>query len=172
MLSYNSIFLRADGYRSQRMKADNAAKARFISINQRQYYPSRASQETNVTNSLPVNRELLVHSMLCSIDEANANVTGNFASHHGPSLKSHLSDSDLGRSTMSAKKESYHDSVQTVKDVIKIELINNIVMKLQANSTEPTEDITTRLDWTSACDNLLQFYRTEVHPKVVSEINI
>ena len=73
---------------------------------------------------------------------------------------------------MSAKKESYHDSVQIVKDVIKIELINKVVIKLHANSTGPTEEITTRLDWTPACDDLLQFYRTEVHPKVVLETNI
>ena len=107
--------------------------------------------------------------MLCLINgaNANANVAEDLAPHYGPSSTSHHhSDSNQGRSTMSAKKESYHDSVQIVKDAIKVELINNVITKLQANVTGPTEDIATRLDWTSACDDLLQFYRTEVHPKV------
>lgn len=68
---------------------------------------------------------------------------------------------------MSSKDESYDDSVQIVEKVIEIELINNAVAKLQANSAEATDDMTTRLDWTSACDELLQFYRTKVHPEMI-----
>ena len=67
---------------------------------------------------------------------------------------------------MSSKEESYGDSVQIMNEVIKIELIDNAVAKLQADSAEATDDVTTRLDWTSACDELLQFYRTKVHPQV------
>lgn len=70
---------------------------------------------------------------------------------------------------MSAKNESYDDSVQIVENVIDIKLINNTVTRLQAISAGATEDITTRLDWTPACDELLKFYRTKVHPEVDSE---
>lgn len=74
--------------------------------------------------------------------------------------------------TMSSKEEWYGDSVQTVEKFIDIELINNAVAKLQANSAEATDDMMTRLDWTSACDELLQFYRTKVHPEVDLEAGI
>lgn len=73
---------------------------------------------------------------------------------------------------MSSKDESYGDSVQIVEKVIEIELINNAVAKLEADSAVATNDMTTRLDWTSACDELLHFYRTKVHPEVQSEAEV
>lgn len=96
---------------------------------------------------------------------ADATVAERFSPHHGPSSTSHYLDLEQETSAMSAKKESYGDSVQIVKDAIEIGLVNNVVTKLQA-TTGTTEAITTRLDWTPACDELLQFYRTEIHPKV------
>ena len=101
-----------------------------------------------------------------SICGAGANVAEKFAPHYRPSYKSHYSNSAQGMPTMSLTKESYDSYVQIVKNIVRTELISNVVTKLPAISAGVTEDITTRLEWTPACDELLQFYRTEVHPKV------
>ena len=67
------------------------------------------------------------------------------------------------KSTMSAKNESYNDYVQIVKDVIDIGLIDSVVAKLPSNTTGTTDPVATSLDWTPACDDFLQTYRTEVY---------
>ena len=95
---------------------------------------------------------------------AGANVAEKFAPHYCPSSNLHYNDLDHRTSSMASQNESYDDSVQIFKDVVSIELIDSAVTKLW-DSAGATDDITTRLEWTPACDELLQFYRTGVHPR-------
>ena len=67
---------------------------------------------------------------------------------------------------MSSDSEKYEDSVQIVTDLIDSDLINNAVTELQSGTTPAPDEITTRMNWTSACERLREFYATEVHSKV------
>lgn len=67
---------------------------------------------------------------------------------------------------MSASHETYDDSVQVVENLIDAGLIDNAVAELKARPCITTDNITTRLDWTPACEDLRQFYVTNIHPQV------
>ena len=99
---------------------------------------------------------------------AGVNVAEKFAPHYCPSLNLHYNDSDHRISSIISQNESYNDSIQIIKDIISIKLIDSAVTKLQ-NSARATDDITTRLEQTSAYDKLLQFYRIEVYSRQVQQ---
>lgn len=67
---------------------------------------------------------------------------------------------------MSANSETYEDSVQVVENLIDSDLIDKAVAELQLGVTPAKDDITTKMDWTPACEKLREFYVTSVHPKV------
>lgn len=70
---------------------------------------------------------------------------------------------------MSAINETYHNSVQVIKDFIGIDLINDAITEVQSGSRTPAADrITTKLDWTPACERLREYFVQHVHPEVSS----
>ncbi|KAL9127039.1 MAG: hypothetical protein Q9217_004003 [Psora testacea] len=68
---------------------------------------------------------------------------------------------------MSSSSEIYEDSVQIVEGLINSDLIDNAVAELQSGATSAPDEITTRMNWTLACERLREFYATNVHPKVI-----
>ena len=92
--------------------------------------------------------------------------------HHGPSSNSEHKIFDWAMTTMSASSETYDDSVQVVEMVIDIRLIDNAVADLPAGSNTGTDDITTGIVWTPACEEIRKFYTTKVHEKVCSKDDI
>ncbi len=56
--------------------------------------------------------------------------------------------------------------------VIDIRLIDNAVEDLPAGSNTGTDDITTGIVWTPACEEIRKFYTTKVHEKVCSKDDI
>lgn len=84
----------------------------------------------------------------------------------GPSTKSEHIIFDRTTPAMSASSETYEDSVQVVENLIDLDLIDKAVAELQLGVTPAKDDITTKMDWTPACEKLREFYVTNVHPKV------
>lgn len=67
---------------------------------------------------------------------------------------------------MSLSSEVCENSVQVVENLIDTDLIDNAVAELQSGATSAADKITTRMDWTPACERLREFYATNVYPKV------
>ena len=84
----------------------------------------------------------------------------------GPSTKSEHIIFDRTTPTMSASSETYETSVQVVENLIDSDLIDEPVAELQSGVTPAKDDITTRMDWTPACQKLRNFFATNIHPKV------
>ncbi len=84
----------------------------------------------------------------------------------GPSTKSEHIIFDPMTPAMSASCETYEDSVQVVENLIDSDLIDKAVVELQSGVIPAKEDITTKMEWTPACERLREFYVTNVHPKV------
>ena len=84
----------------------------------------------------------------------------------GPSTKSRHIIFELKTPAMSANRETYEGSVQIVENLIHSDLIDKAVAELQLGVAPAKEDITTRMNWTPACEKLREFYVTNVHPKV------
>jgi hypothetical protein len=79
---------------------------------------------------------------------------------------------DRATSAMSASNaEPCDDFVQVVNSLIDGLLIDGAVKEIQAGSSMATYDIYTEMEWTPACEKLLDIYRTEVHPKVYPASN-
>ena len=83
-----------------------------------------------------------------------------------PSTKSEHIIFDRTTPTMSASSETYENSVQVVENLIDSDLIDKAVEELRSGATPAKDDITTRMDWTPACEKLREFYVTNVHPEV------
>ena len=83
-----------------------------------------------------------------------------------PSTKSRHIIFDLNTPAMSANSETYEDFVQIVENLVDSDLINKAVAELHLGVAPAKEDITTKMDWTPACEKLREFYVTNVHPKV------
>jgi len=83
-----------------------------------------------------------------------------------PSIKSKHTSIDRKTPDMSSSSEVYENSVQVVENLIDSDLIDNAVAELQSGTTSATDEITTRMNWTPACERLREFYATNVHPKV------
>ncbi|KAA6413105.1 MAG: hypothetical protein FRX48_02849 [Lasallia pustulata] len=79
--------------------------------------------------------------------------------HHGPSSNSEHKIFDWAMTTMSESSETYDDLVQVVEMVIDIRLIDNAVADLPAGSNTGTDNITTGIVWTPACEEIRKSIR-------------
>jgi len=93
---------------------------------------------------------------------------GSHEPRRDPSIKSKHTSIDRKTPDMSSSSEVYENSVQVVENLIDSDLIDIAVAELQSGATSATGEITTRMDWTPACERLREFYATNVHPKVSS----
>ena len=91
---------------------------------------------------------------------------GSHEPRRDPSIKSKRTSIDQKTPDMSSSSEVYENSVQVVENLIDSDLIDNAVAELQSGATSATDEITTRMNWTPACEKLREFYATNVHPKV------
>ena len=67
---------------------------------------------------------------------------------------------------MSTSNASHNEHVPILEDVIDKTLINKVIAELSASSVPTSGTITTRYPWTTACDELLQYYVKNVHRNV------
>ena len=71
---------------------------------------------------------------------------------------------------MSTSNASQDEPVQVIKGVIDKILINKVIEELSVSSVPTSDTITTRYPWTTACDELLQYYVRNVHRNVSEEV--
>ncbi len=94
------------------------------------------------------------------------NFVKKFTPHHGSPLTFESTNFHQATSTMSASSERYEDSVQILENVLDTGLLERAAAGLHAGSRTAPDAVTTTLDWTSACEELLAYFREQVHPKV------
>lgn len=86
--------------------------------------------------------------------------------HHGSPLTFESTNFHQATSAMSASSERYEDSVQILDNVLDTGLLEKAAASLQAGSRTAPDAVTTTMGWTSACEELLEYFRKQVHPKV------
>lgn len=67
---------------------------------------------------------------------------------------------------MSASSETYENFVQIVENLMNFDLIDRTIAKLHLRAILTKTDITTKMNWTSTCEKLREFYVTNVHLKI------